>query len=72
VVKMEGGDNPLRERLARDPAFARVAGKLDALLEPARYIGRASEQVLEFVEAEVDPALARHAALPRQTGQVAL
>lgn len=72
VVKMEGGDNPLRERLARDPAFARVAGKLDALLEPARYVGRASEQVLEFVEAEVDPALARHAALPRQTGQVAL
>jgi adenylosuccinate lyase len=72
VVKMEGGDNPLRERLARDPAFARVAGRLDALLEPARYIGRASEQVLEFVESEVDPALARYADLPRRTGQVAL
>lgn len=72
VVKMEGGDNPLRERLARDPAFARVAGKLDALLEPARYIGRSSEQVLEFIEAEVDPALARYPGLARQTGQVAL
>lgn len=72
VVKMEGGDNPLRERLGRDPAFARVAGRLDALLEPARYVGRAPEQVLEFVEAEVDPALARYPDLARQVGHVAL
>jgi adenylosuccinate lyase len=72
VVKLEGGLNPLRERLAADPAFAAVAGKLEELLDPARYVGRAPEQVLEFVEAEVDPVLARHPELAGQVGQVAL
>lgn len=54
-----GERNPLRDLLARDPALARVAGKLDVLLDPSRYVGRASEQVVEYVRDEVDPALAR-------------
>jgi adenylosuccinate lyase len=63
VIKVEGGRNSLPARLAADPAFRAVAPRLAALLEPARYVGRAPEQVLEFVRAEVDPLIARHGQL---------
>ncbi|HPF15062.1 MAG: adenylosuccinate lyase [Planctomycetes bacterium] len=56
----EGGESDLRERLAGDPAFAQVAGRLDDLLDGARYVGRAPAQVLEFLSEEVDPVLDRY------------
>ncbi len=65
-----GEPNPLRGLLAEDPLFAGGAGDLERLLDPRRYVGRASEQVVEFVEAEVDPLLARHAAVPERPGEV--
>jgi adenylosuccinate lyase len=46
-----GAPNDLLERLGGDPAFAGVdAARLRAELEPARYVGRAPEQVVEYVE----------------------
>ncbi len=58
-----GEENPLVRLLAGDPLFAGLADRLDAILDPELYVGRAPEQVLEFVEEEVDPLLARHAGL---------
>ncbi len=46
-VKLEGGDNDLLERLRSDPAFAGV--DLAKALHPKHYIGRAPQQVDEFV-----------------------
>ncbi len=60
----EGEDNPMRDLLAQDPLFRPLAGELDAILDPENFRGRAPEQVLEFVEAEVDPLLERYADLP--------
>lgn len=65
-----GGDNPLRERLGAEPAFRAVRDRFDELLDPARYVGRAPEQVLEFIADEVDPLLARHAGLGDREGDV--
>ncbi|MBI4501139.1 MAG: adenylosuccinate lyase [Gemmatimonadetes bacterium] len=46
-----GRANNLLERLGTDPAFGRVDAKaLRAELEPSRYVGRAPEQVLEYVD----------------------
>jgi len=70
VIKVEGGANTLRERLAADPAFANVAGRLDTLLDPARYVGRAPQQVAEYLAEEVDPLLARHSDLVGAEGEV--
>ncbi len=47
----------LLARIAADPAFAAVRGEIAALREPARYIGRAPEQVEEFFREEVDSVL---------------
>jgi adenylosuccinate lyase len=44
----------LISRIAADPAFAAVRSALAHLTDPARYIGRAPEQVEEFFREEVD------------------
>jgi adenylosuccinate lyase len=60
-VKEEGAGNDLLERIGRDPLFAAVHGTLDQLLDPAQYVGRAPQQVDEFLEECVDPILQKHA-----------
>lgn len=52
-VKMHGKENDLIARLQADPAFAKV--NLRATLDPKRYIGRAPQQVDEFLAAVVAP-----------------
>jgi adenylosuccinate lyase len=58
VVKEEGGDNDLVDRIRADAFFAPVHGDLDDLLDPTTFVGRAPQQVAAFLEAEVEPALA--------------
>ena len=65
-----GREPDLRERLAGDPAFEAVAGSLDDLLDGRRYVGRAPEQVEEFLEAEVDPLLSRYADIARTEAEI--
>jgi adenylosuccinate lyase len=55
-----GEPNDLLARLAADPAFRGVsAAKLQGELEPAKYTGRAAQQVPEFIEEFLQPLLAR-------------
>ncbi len=70
VVKEEGGDNDLVARIKKDEMFRAVWGKLDAMLDAKNFIGRSAEQVAEFISAEIDPILARHAAQLGEKGEV--
>ncbi|HEX2451168.1 MAG TPA: adenylosuccinate lyase [Gemmatimonadales bacterium] len=55
-----GEPNDLLARLAADPAFRSVpAEALRGELDPARYTGRAAEQVEEFLTEHLDPVRAR-------------
>lgn len=54
-VKEDGADNDLLERLKQDPLFAKV--DIDRLVDPKAFIGRAPEQVREFLDADVYPRL---------------
>ncbi|CAF0995331.1 unnamed protein product [Adineta ricciae] len=56
-VKMDGLDNDLVERVKADPYFAPIVSKLDVLLDAKTFIGRAPEQVYEFISREVEPVL---------------
>jgi adenylosuccinate lyase len=58
MVKQEGVPNDLLDRLAADPAFAKV--NLDAALDPQKFVGRAPEQVDEFLAEVIDPILAKY------------
>eukprot|EP01038_Epipyxis_sp_PR26KG_P008968 gene8968-12097_t len=56
-VKEEGASNDLLSRIAADPLFSAVHDRLDQLLDPSLFIGRASEQVEEFIQECIDPIL---------------
>ena len=60
-VKEEGLDNDLLERLAGDPAVGMTKNEIDAVLDLREFVGRAPDQVVEFIDAYVDPALERNA-----------
>ncbi|MBX3442516.1 MAG: adenylosuccinate lyase [Planctomyces sp.] len=60
VVKEQGGENDLIERLRGDAAFQKI--DLGATLDAQRFIGRAPEQVDEFLAAVVAPIRERYAA----------
>jgi adenylosuccinate lyase len=57
VVKGEGKPNDLLERIAKDDLFKAVHSKLDTLVEPMLFVGRAPEQVDEFLQDEINPIL---------------
>ncbi len=54
-----GISTELFDRLKSDPAFAKV--DFDSILVPRQFVGRAPEQVVEFIEAEVSPIRKRYA-----------
>ncbi len=57
VVKEQGGENDLIERVKADEYFRPIWNQLDALLDPRTFIGRAPQQVDGFVKDWVEPAL---------------
>ncbi|KAG9124380.1 adenylosuccinase ade13 [Ceratobasidium sp. 392] len=59
VVKEEGGENDLIARIRAEPFFAPIVPQLDALLDPSTFVGRAPEQVDDFLAEWVTPALER-------------
>ncbi len=59
VVKQEGKPNDLLDRLRQDEAFAAV--NLDEVANPSQLVGRAPEQVDEFLAEIVEPVRARYA-----------
>lgn len=58
VVKQEGGDNDLIQRVKNNEYFKPIWNELDALLDPSTFVGRAPEQTEKFVTNDVAKALA--------------
>ena len=57
VVKEEGKENDLLDRIAADPAFGMTRDQLEKIMKPENFVGRAPEQTEEFLEEEVRPLL---------------
>ncbi len=70
IVKEEGGENDLLERIAADPAFSTDVESLKKLIRPENFVGRAPKQVEEFIQEVVDPVLERYADDLDQRGEV--
>ncbi|HEV3137054.1 MAG TPA: adenylosuccinate lyase, partial [Pirellulales bacterium] len=68
VVKEQGGPNDLIRRLVADPAFAAI--DLGAALDPAKFVGRAPEQVDEFLSDIVATIRKRYPEALKQTAEI--
>ena len=61
VVKVEGGENDLLERIAADEAFGVTLEELEHILKPENYTGRAKEQTEDFLNKCIKPVLEKYA-----------
>jgi adenylosuccinate lyase len=57
VVKEEGGRNDLVDRIASEPVFGLTKEDIMKILEPKNFVGRAPQQVEEYIEQYVKPVL---------------
>lgn len=65
-MKEEGERADLLERIAGDPLFGMSMEELQKLVDPMRFVGRAPEQVDQFLSEWVDPVLERYSAESNQ------
>ncbi len=70
VIKEEGGENDLLERIAADEAFGVTLEDLEKILQPEKYTGRAKEQTEDFLKEEVAPVLERYAAIEDENPEI--
>jgi adenylosuccinate lyase len=59
-VKLHGNKNDLIERIATDDVFGLSLDEIRSVLEPKNYIGRAPEQVDDFINECVKPVLEKN------------
>ena len=64
AVLNDGGANPFLGLVADDPDVPLDRSELDALLDPSRFVGRAPQQVREFLAENVQPILDDAGELP--------
>jgi adenylosuccinate lyase len=61
-VKLEGKENDLMDRIAQDPMYPLSTEELQQLMDPILYVGRAPEQVDDFMVDCIIPILNRFSA----------
>ena len=69
-VKIEGKENNLIELIRKDDDFKADRDRLDEILDAKKFVGRAPQQTVEFIENEIDPILEKHGALLGEKGEV--
>ena len=72
VVKEEGGENDLIDRICADPAFGLSREEVDELLDPALFTGRAPQQTEEFNRIYIRPILEANADLLGERAQLSV
>lgn len=72
VVKEEGGENDLLERIANDKSFGVTLEELEAILQPSKYVGRAPQQTTDFLNEVVYPAIAPYENIEDEKAEIAV
>ena len=57
---MEGKKNNLAELIAADPSFGLTLDEINAVMKPENFVGRAPEQVEDFLNEYVKPVLEKN------------
>jgi adenylosuccinate lyase len=70
VVKVEGKENDLIERIIKDDFFNMTQEEILDLIDPDKFIGRAPGQVVEFIETQIKPILKENKDLLGEEAQI--
>lgn len=72
VVKQEGGENDLIDRICADPAFGLDRAEVEAILDPGAFTGRSAAQVTEYLRDYVNPVLSANKDLLGERAQLSV
>ena len=72
VVKEEGGENDLIDRVAADPAFGISRAEIEAELDPVRFTGRSAGQVEEYLRDVISPVLEQNREILGERAQLSV
>ena len=70
VIKRDGGENDLLDRIASDSTFGVSRKELDDILKPEKYVGRAPQQTADFLREVVEPALRPYENMETETAEI--
>lgn len=70
VIKEEGGENDLLQRIAADPIFGVTLEELEGILQPEKYVGRAPQQTEDFLNETVANALKPYENMEVETAEI--
>ncbi|WP_312647294.1 adenylosuccinate lyase [Aminipila sp.] len=70
MVKVEGKENDLLERIAADPAFNMTIEQLQSIMDPANFVGRSVQQTAEFIVEIIKPILDKNKDVLGITGEI--
>lgn len=70
VIKEEGGENDLLQRIAADPIFGVTLKELEGILQPEKYVGRAPQQTEDFLNETVLNALKPYENVEVETAEI--
>lgn len=70
VIKEEGGENDLLERIAADEAFGVTLEELVSIISPEKYVGRAPQQTEEFLNEVVKPVLSKYSDVATEQAEI--
>ncbi len=71
-MKTEDGVNDLLDRIAADEAFTAIKDQIDELVDPRAFVGRAAEQVDDFLSEHVMPCLEQRSEVKAAAGEVSV
>ncbi len=72
VVKEEGGENDLIDRICADPAFRLTRQEIEQVLKPENFVGRSIHQVEEFIAGYVQPIREANADVLNEKAQLSV
>ena len=70
VIKEEGGENDLLERIAADEAFGVTLEELVSIISPEKYVGRAPQQTEEFLNEVVNAVLSKYSDVATEQAEI--
>ncbi len=72
IIKEEGGENDLVDRIAADPAFNISKEEIMEMLIPENFTGRSAQQVDDFLAGCINPVLSKNKDILGETAQLSV
>lgn len=72
VVKEEGKENDLIDRICADKSFKLTRAEIDGILKPINFVGRSVEQVEEYISTCIQPVLEENKSILGESAELSV